>query len=89
MSKGGNRYPDAMKNALLLIRASEAFGQDTLTWKALVTVTVLQLTNKDVIAAEETYIQEHLSKTGYATSKEAEVVDRLIDAFRCTDEEKP
>ena len=49
-------------------------------------MTVLQLTNKDVIAAENTYIQEHLSKSDYASSKEAEIVDSLITAFRSTDE---
>ena len=49
-------------------------------------MTVLQLTNKDVIAAEDTYIQEHLPKSGYASSKEAEIVDSLISAFRSTDE---
>lgn len=81
-----NRLARAMEDATLLIRASEAFGQDSLMKKALATVTVLQLTNKDVIAAENTYIQEHLSKSDYASSKEAEIVDSLITAFRSTDE---
>lgn len=86
LSKGSNRYPEAMKNALLLIRVCEAFAQDTQMWKALATVTVLHLTNKDVIAAEETYIQTHLSKSGYAATKEAELVDSMINAFKLMDE---
>ena len=64
----------------------EAFAQDTQMWKALATVTVLHLTNKDVIAAEETYIQTHLSKSGYAATKEAELVDSMINAFKLMDE---
>lgn len=81
-----SRLSQAMDDALRLVRACEAFGQESLLKRALATVTVLQLTNKDVIAAEDTYIQEHLPKSDYASSKEAEIVDSLISAFRSTDE---
>ena len=75
----------AMETAQFLARVSEALEQDTVLWKCLAAITVLQLLAKDVIAAEQTYIQEHLSKRGYGTSKEAEVVEELLNAFKNSD----
>ena len=76
----------ALGTARFLGRVSEAFGQDTLLWKCLASESALQLASKDVIAAEHTYIQEHLSKSGYGSSKEAEIIENLINAFKNSDE---
>ena len=43
---------------------------------------------KDVIAAEQDFIQEHLSKAGYGSSKEAEIIEDLINAFKNSDEQQ-
>ena len=43
-------------------------GEDTLLWKCLASEDILQLAGKDVIAAEQTYIQEHLTKAGFSSS---------------------
>jgi hypothetical protein len=82
------RLEDAMKTSELLCRVSAAMYSDSVLWRTQAAITVLQLHARDVVAAEQTYIQEHLARAGYASSKEAEVVDELISAYRACDEEQ-
>ena len=84
----GNDREKSLSTARFLARVSEAFGQDTLLWKCLASESILQLAGKDVIAAEQTYIQEHLTKAGYGSSKEAEIVEKLINAFKSSNEQQ-
>lgn len=73
-------YSDAIAIAGRIVEISQAFDIESNMCKALASITVLQLTMGDVVKAQQTYLQEHLSNAQYIKSKECELIDLLVMA---------
>lgn len=66
----------------------EAYGSESSMCKMMLTVTFLQLTMGDVVAADQTFLQDHLNNRVYIKSKECELAEDYINAFKMQDIEK-
>ena len=56
-------------------------------YRAYVTTSILQLSIGDVVAAEQTFVQEHLQSSAYLKSNESELADDMIRAVKLFDDE--
>lgn len=80
--KTEDQYPRAIVHAQHLAKFYKAWEIDTSLCKLLCAITILQLLMKDVVTADQTYLQEHLSISVYLTSKESDIAENLITAFK-------
>ena len=53
--------------------------------KSMAAVTIIQLAMRDVVSADQTYLQEHLSNKAYIVSNECKVIDKFLLAFKNND----
>lgn len=79
------RMDDIMDVARLLARLGAALKYETDIWKAYATISIMQMYRRDFVAADSEFIQKHLSARGYGMSKEAEIVENLLSAFKNND----
>lgn len=75
------KYKEALLLAKRMVQLFSAFELESAANKALLSITALQLTLGDAVAAQQTYLQEHLSSAQYLRSKECEMADLLVLAF--------
>jgi len=73
-------YQSALTLSRKMIKVFQAFELEAALCKAMASVTVIQLTLGDVVAAQQTYLQEHLNNALYIRSKECELMDNLLMA---------
>ena len=78
------RLAKAMSHAELMVRLFRAFEQDDAVHKILASITVIQLHMKDVVSADQTFM-EHLSIRGYTSSKACEIAEELVQAMKSYD----
>eukprot|EP00981_Chlorochromonas_danica_P002020 scaffold413_cov176-Ochromonas_danica.AAC.16 len=79
------RFQEALP---LVRRMAQVFGAMEIEGsmcKCFLTETVAQLALGDTVAAQQTFLQQHLNNTAYMRSKECEVADLLILAFNNSD----
>jgi len=76
------RLADALALAKRMVLVFESFEQEGSMCKAMASVTILQLTMRDVIGADQLYLQEHLNNKQYIQSRECQIVDKLLVAFK-------
>jgi len=74
----------ALKHIQLMVRLYRAFEQEGSVSKMLVAVTVVQLHMRDVVSADQTFL-EHLGEKGYTMSKECEVAESFLTAVKTLD----
>lgn len=65
----------------------EAQGYESAMCKAMLTQTILQLEFGDVVKAEQTYLQDHLSNNMYIRSTECRCAELFINAYKSYDNE--
>ena len=53
--------------------------------RAYLTQTIIQLVLKDVVAADKTFLEVHLQKNSYLSSRECKLAEDLIRAIKCMD----
>ena len=85
--KDESRYPVAIEHAKHLGKFYKAWEIETSMCKIFCAITILQLLMKDVASADETHLQEHLNESIYLTSKESEIAENLLTAFKTADTE--
>lgn len=68
-----------------MIDIFEAYGTESSMCKMMLTVTLLELHTGDVVRAENTYLNTHLNNSMYARSKECELADIFVMAFKRQD----
>jgi hypothetical protein len=73
-------YREAIDIAERTVLVSTAFDIESNMCKAMASITVLELTMGDVVQAQQTYLQVHLSNSQYIKSKECEMSDLLVMA---------
>lgn len=71
-------YEEARKFGPRAVEIFQAFNLESGACKVLASITVLQIMTGDVIRAQQTYLQDHLSIPYYMRSKECEFIDVLI-----------
>jgi hypothetical protein len=72
---------DAIAFSPRLIALFAAFESESSLHKTLCAVSVLQLRAGDVVAAHETYLQDHLSRVSYRASCECRLAENLIMSY--------
>jgi len=82
---GESRLKDALQIAQRMVKQFEAFESEPSMCKSMASVTIIQLTMRDVIQAEQTYLQEHLNNKHYIVSNECKVIDKFLMAFKNSD----
>ena len=68
-----------------MIDLFQGFGSESSLCKMMLTVTLLELHGGDVVRAEQTYLNSHLNNSVYIKSKECEVADLYVLAFKRQD----
>jgi hypothetical protein len=68
-----------------MIDLFQGFGSDSSLCKMMLTVTLLELHGGDVVRAENTFLNSHLNNAVYIKSKECEVADLFVLAFKRQD----
>lgn len=68
-----------------MIDIFEAFGSESSMCKMMLTITFLELHMGDVVRAENTFLNVHLNNSFYTKSKECEVADLYVMAFKRQD----
>jgi hypothetical protein len=68
-----------------MIDIFEAYGTESSMCKMMLTLTLLELYTGDVVRAENTYLNTHLNNPIYARSKECELADLYVMAFKRQD----
>ena len=81
-------YKEALALAFRSLPIFEFTKSDSTLTKMMVNITVLQLLNKDIVAADETYVQTFLGNSLFMNSSECELAEDLINAFKFDDIEK-
>jgi tetratricopeptide (TPR) repeat protein len=74
-------WPEALSLARRLLPLYSAFESLDSLCKTMCAITILQLQAGDVVAAHETFLQEHLSSAAYRTSSECRLAENLVMAF--------
>jgi len=82
ISQGQLNFSDSLILALRMVSVFEAFEQEGSMCKAMAAVIIIKLTMRDVIGADQLYLQEYLSNKPFIQSKECQVVDKLLLAFK-------
>jgi len=81
--RGGPKWlKDALVLAKRMVKQFEAFESEPSMCKSMASVTIIQLTMRDVVQAEQTYLQEHLGNKHYLHSNECKVIDKILMAFK-------
>jgi len=84
--RGGQaRLKDALDIASRMVKQFDAFESEPSMCKSMAAMTIIQLTMRDVVQAEQTYLQEHLGNRHYIASNECKVIDKFILAFKNSD----
>lgn len=65
----------------------EAQGYESAMCKAMLTQTILQLEDGDIVKTDQVYLQEHLSNTVYIRSTECRCAELFINAYKSYDSE--
>jgi len=73
----------ALTPRMILLYAEQGYEQ--LMCKAMLTLTLLQLEAGDVVLADQTFMQEHLSVSMYLKSPECKCAEDFISAFKSLD----
>lgn len=81
-------YKEAIALAMRSLPIFEFTKSDSTLTKMMVNITILQLLNKDIVAADETYVQKFLSNSLFINSSECELAEDLINAFKFDDIDK-
>ena len=71
-----------------IIDISDAFQIESTMCKFMLAITFLQLFSGDIVLADQTYLNNHLNNSLYIRSKECELADDFIAAFKRQDAEK-
>lgn len=78
----------ALSTARRSIEIFTAFESDVSLCKMLTSVTIIQLSAGNVVQADDTFLQEHLSIAVYLRSKECALAEDLLTAMKSRDVEK-
>lgn len=81
-------FPLALELAQRSCVIFEGFESDVSLCKMMVSITILQLAQGDVVAADHTFLQEHLSNSNYIRSKECALAESFIAAYKSRDIEQ-
>jgi len=76
----------ALRHIQLMVRLYRAFEQEGSVCKMLVAITIVQLHMRDVVSADQSFL-EHLGEKGYTSSKECEVAESFLQAVKTLDAE--
>lgn len=76
---------DALQIAKRMVKQFEAFESEPSMCKSMAAVIIIQLTMRDVVQADETYLQEFLGNKHFIASNECKVVDKILLAFKNND----
>ena len=82
---GKTRLLDALKLAQRMVKQFEAFDSEPSMCKAMAAVVIILLTMRDVVQAEQTYLQEFLGNRHFIASNECKVVDKFLLAYKNSD----
>ena len=81
-------FPFALSTARRSIQIFTAYDSEVSLCKMLTSVTIIQLSAGNVVQADETFLQEHLSVSVYLRSKECALAEDLLTAMKSRDVEK-
>ena len=84
--KDSGSLSKALRHIQLMVRLYRAFEQEGSVCKMLVAITIVQLHMRDVVSADQSFL-EHLGEKGYTSSKECEVAESFLQAVKSLDAE--
>jgi hypothetical protein len=82
--KDTSRLEQALDHCHLMARIYKAFEQNSSVHKTLAAMTVIQVHMRDLVAAEQTFL-DSLGNSGYAHSKECEIAENFLNAAKSMD----
>lgn len=80
-----NEYSSALYTIGAATKLLEAQDASISLHRAYLTETILQLVLKDVVAADKTFLETHLQKNSYLSSRECKLAEDLIRAVKSMD----
>ena len=78
----------ALAHAKRLVQLFQGFEMESSMCKTMCAVTVIQLTMGDIVQADHTYLQDHLSNKQYIVSRECRLAEDFIMAIKTHDIDK-